>query len=76
MEAEQEEPLEEIDLMAIPRKRLELAPIHLHETLQEALEKLNKGEGEALYVQRMSAPGIWRIYGILTREQIESSYQL
>ncbi len=62
--------------MAIPRKRLELAPIHLHETLQEALEKLNKGEGEALYVQRMSAPGIWRIYGILTREQIESSYQL
>nr|WP_305800409.1 chloride channel protein [Thiolapillus sp.] len=76
LEAEQEEPLEEIDLMAIPGKRLELAPIHLHETLQEALEKLNKGEGEALYVQRMSAPGIWRIYGILTREQIESSYQL
>jgi len=76
LEAEHEEPMEEIDLMDIPGKRLELAPIHLHETLQEALEKLNKGEGEALYVQRMSAPGIWRIYGILTREQIESSYQL
>ena len=76
LEAEHEEPIEEIDLMDIPGKRLELAPIHLHETLQEALEKLNKGEGEALYVQRMSAPGIWRIYGILTREQIESSYQL
>ncbi|BAO43719.1 chloride channel protein [Thiolapillus brandeum] len=65
-----------IDLNRIPGKRLELAPIQLHETLQEALEKLDKGEGEALYVRRMSAPGIWRIYGILTREQIESSYRL
>ncbi|WP_457675623.1 chloride channel protein [Thiolapillus sp.] len=65
-----------IDLMKIPGKRLELAPIQLHETLQEALEKLDRGEGEALYVRRMSAPGIWRIYGILTREQIESSYRL
>ncbi len=65
-----------IDLMNIPGKRLELAPIQLHETLQEALEKLDRGEGEALYVRRMSAPGIWRVYGILTREQIESSYRL
>ncbi len=76
LEVEQEHPPEEIDLMDIPAKRLQLAPIHLHETLQEALEKLNKGEGEALYVRRMSAPGIWRVYGILTREQIESAYQL
>ncbi len=67
---------ERIDLNRIPGKRLELAPIQLHETLQEALEKLDKGEGEALYVRRMSAPGIWRIYGVLTREQIESSYRL
>ncbi len=74
LEAEQEQ--EEIDLMEIPGTRLQLAPVHLHETLQEALEKLDKGEGEALYVRRMSAPGIWRVYGILTREQIESAYQL
>ncbi len=66
----------DIDLMEIPGKRLGLAPIQLHETLQEAMEKLDKEEGEALYVRRMSAPGIWRIYGILTREQIESSYKL
>ncbi|WP_456373505.1 chloride channel protein [Thiolapillus sp.] len=65
-----------VDLLTIPGKRLELAPIQLHETLQEALERLDRGEGEALYVRRMSAPGIWRIYGILTREQIESSYRL
>lgn len=69
-------PGEEHDLMDIPGKRLGLAPIQLHETLQEAMEKLDNGEGEALYVRRMSAPGIWRIYGILTREQIESSYKL
>ncbi|WP_457671276.1 chloride channel protein [Thiolapillus sp.] len=74
LEVEQEQ--EEIDLMEIPGTRLQLAPVHLHETLQEALEKLDKGEGEALYVRHMSAPGIWRVYGILTREQIESAYQL
>lgn len=75
LETTHERPVKEIDLLAIPGKRLQLAPVHLHETLQEALEKLNKGEGEALYVRRMSAPGIWRVYGILTREQIESAYQ-
>lgn len=64
-----------IDLMKIPGRRLQLAPIHLHDTLQEALEILNKESTEALYVRRMTAPGIWRIYGILTREQIESAYQ-
>ncbi|HID46463.1 MAG TPA: chloride channel protein [Chromatiaceae bacterium] len=76
LEGAQERPQEDIDLMEIPGKRLQLSPVHLHETLQEALDKLNKGEGEALYVRRMSAPGIWRVYGILTREQIESAYQL
>ncbi|HEB95781.1 MAG TPA: chloride channel protein [Sedimenticola thiotaurini] len=64
-----------IDLMKIPGHRLQLAPAHLHETLQEALETLQKGEGEALYVRRMTAPGFWRIYGILLREQIESAYR-
>ncbi|WP_456407726.1 chloride channel protein [Thiolapillus sp.] len=76
LEGAQEQPREDIDLMEIPGKRLQLAPVHLHETLQEALDKLNKGEGEALYVRRMSAPGIWHIYGVLTREQIESAYRL
>ncbi len=69
------EPETAVDLMKIPGRRLQVAPIHLRETLQEALEKLEKRGGEALYVRRMTAPGFWRIYGILTREQIESAYR-
>lgn len=65
----------QIDLLAIPAKRLQLAPAHLQETLQEALEALDKGPAEALYVRRMTAPGIWRVYGVLTREMVESAYR-
>ncbi|HIE54342.1 MAG TPA: chloride channel protein [Chromatiaceae bacterium] len=64
-----------IHLTKIPGRRLQVAPIHLNQTLQEALEKLQNSEGEALYVRRMTAPGYWRIYGILTAEQIESAYR-
>jgi len=64
-----------VDLLKIPGRRMQVAPVHLHETLQEALEALQEGRGEALYVRRMTAPGFWRIYGILTREQIESAYR-
>jgi len=66
---------ETVDLLKIPGHRLQVVPVHLRETLQEALEILQAGGGEALYVRRMTAPGFWRIYGILTREQIESAYR-
>jgi H+/Cl- antiporter ClcA len=73
---EEEEGEEEpIDLLKIPGRRLQVAPAHLRETLQEAMESLQRGKGEALYVRRMTAPGFYRIYGILTREQIESAYR-
>ena len=64
-----------VDLLNIPGHRLELAPVHLHETLQEALERLNRREGEALYVRRMTAPGNWHVYGVLTRENVDSAYK-
>lgn len=66
---------QEIDLLAIPGNRLELAPIHLQATLQEALDLMQTRGAEALYVQRMIAPGITHIYGVLTRERIESAYR-
>ncbi len=65
----------ELDLLAIPGQRMDVAPIYLQATLQEALERLNSG-AEALYVERMTAPGIRRIYGVLTREQVESAYKI
>lgn len=67
--------LNQLDLLEIPGRRIDVAPIYLQATLQEALEKLNGG-AEALYVERMTAPGIRRIYGVLTREQLESAYKL
>jgi len=67
---------EEMDLMQIPASRRNVHKISLHTSLHEAAEALNKHDVEALYVTRMTAPMIERTYGILTREAIESHYQL
>ena len=64
-----------IDLLEIPARRKEVAAINLQATLQEGLEILDGCSAEALYVERMNAPGIRRIYGVLTREQVESAYR-
>lgn len=66
---------EEVDLLDIPAERLELAPVHLQATLQEALDVLRSQGADALYVQRPIAPGINHIYGVLTRGRIESAYR-
>jgi H+/Cl- antiporter ClcA len=66
---------EGIDLLAIPGDRLELAPIHLQASLQEALETLEKTGAQALYVRRPLAPGIDHIYGVLTRSRIDTAYE-
>jgi H+/Cl- antiporter ClcA len=70
-----ESPDRTIDLLQIPARRLQLVPIHLQATLQEALEALERSGAEAIYVERMIAPGIKRVYGVLTRDQIESAYR-
>lgn len=64
-----------VDLLAIPARRRDLAPIHLRATLQEALETLEHSGAEVLYVQRTTAPLIQRIYGVLTREAVEENYR-
>ena len=64
-----------VDLRAIPAQRLEASPIHLQGTLHEAYELMERDGIEALYVERMTAPGIKRVYGILTPEMIESAYK-
>lgn len=63
-----------VDLLAIPGDRLELAPIHLQATLQEALETLKATGAQALYVRRPLAPGIDHVYGVLTRSRIDTAY--
>lgn len=66
----------ELDLMQIPATRRNVHKISLHTSLHEAYQALTTHEVEALYVSRQSTPMIDRIYGILTREMIESHYQL
>ena len=72
---EKEGGVDEIDLLKIPSRRSEVVPVPLQATLQEALELLDGSAAEALYVERMTAPGIRRIYGVLTRESVESAYR-
>ncbi|MCW8828338.1 MAG: chloride channel protein [Gammaproteobacteria bacterium] len=66
---------ESLDLMSLPAKRLQAAPIDFQCTLQDARELLTQSGAEALYVTRLTVPGISRVYGVLTREDIESSYR-
>lgn len=64
-----------LDLLQIPADRRDVAPIALEATLQEALERLRGTEAEVLYVTRPAAPGILRVYGVLTESDIEKSYR-
>jgi H+/Cl- antiporter ClcA len=65
-----------VDLLAIPAERLALAPIHIQATLQQAVETLADSGIDALYVTRTTAPGIERVYGVLTRADIDRGYRL
>ncbi|MCC7412129.1 MAG: chloride channel protein [Gammaproteobacteria bacterium] len=66
---------DEVDLLDIPAQRRSLAAIHPEATLQEALAALEHSHVEALYVERPIAPLTMRVFGVLTREQIEASYR-
>lgn len=71
----QEEESDMIDLLEIPAQRLELAPLRMQATLQEALETLKQSQADALYIEWFDRQHFWRIQGILTRDQIESAYR-
>jgi len=65
-----------IDLCEIPAQRRDLAPLQHQATLEEALEKLDALQVEALYVERIAAPLIKPIIGVITRGDIEGYYLL
>lgn len=66
-----------IDLIEIPAKRLNLSPISIQANLQQAYERFNQGE-EALYVvfKEEYAENSMRIYGVLTKEMVETAYKI
>jgi len=67
--------VETIDLLALPAKRLQLAPIALQATLQEASHALQHQEAEALYIVRHEFSRREHIYGVVTQDKIQSVYQ-
>lgn len=66
---------EHIDLLEIPAHRLDADTIELRASLQEAWKAFHEGGTEALVVRRMTAPNIYRVYGILTPEMVDRSYR-
>ena len=67
---------EDIDLLAIPGRRLVLSPIHETANLWEALEALRNTNAEALYVARINNPLGASIRGIVTEQSINNFYQV
>lgn len=66
---------EKIDLLEVPGKRIEMAPISLQATLSEAFITLQNDALGALYVVHGYRPKQQRISGIITRGAIERYYR-
>lgn len=64
-----------LDLLRIPAKRLDTAPTTIVATLQEAHERMHSEGCSALFIRGAHGESKERIYGVITREHIESSYQ-
>ena len=71
-----ERPHEEdtFNLLEIPANRKDLAEIDLQSNLREALDLIDEKEVGALYINRVTAPLIKRVYGVVTRRDIERYY--
>jgi len=66
----------ELDLLRIPAKRLDTSAITIIATLQEAHERMNSEQCDVLYITGAHGESKQRIYGVITREHIESSYRI
>ncbi len=66
---------EKIDLLAIPAKRIDTARTTMVATLQEAYERMQAEQCNALFICGAHGDTKTRVYGVVTREHIERSYQ-
>ncbi len=64
------------DLLAIPAERVQGAAIDLGASLLEAQQRLDETGAERLYVVSQTVPGVPRVYGTLSRDDIERAYRL
>ena len=67
--------LESLDLRGFPGERLQTAAVDIRATLHEAKEQMIASGAKALYVVSQTVPGVPRVYGVLTREDVESGYR-
>jgi len=65
----------EFDLLQIPAKRIDTSSIEIVATLQEAHEKMQANDYKVLFITGANKATKDRIYGVITREHIETSYQ-
>ena len=66
---------QEINLLELPSKRTQLAPISSQATLQQALKTLDESDVEALYVIKPLGISADKVFGIVTRQNVEESYR-
>ncbi len=66
--------LEFINLLEIPALRWQVGSIHLEADLQEAYELLEKGNFEALFVERSTHSNKHYIFGVLSKNMVEKAY--
>jgi len=65
----------QIALAELPAQRWQTGRIHLQASLQEAWQHFEQAGDEALVVERITAPGISRSYGVLTPDMLERAYR-
>jgi len=65
-----------LDLLKIPAKRHDTASTTIVATLQEALECMQSEQSEVLLITGAHGPSKERIYGVVTRQHIDSSYRV
>jgi CIC family chloride channel protein len=65
-----------IDLLEIPATRKDVTRANIVASLQDAFQLLNKSGKEALYITGAKGRGLQRVYGVLTKEDIERSYHV
>ncbi len=65
---------QDINLFEIPANRENVTPVLLSATLQEALDTMEQQGVNAVYVRRMSAPNIYRVFGFVRKQDIEHFY--
>jgi hypothetical protein len=65
---------ENIDLLDIPGSRLDLAPTDVLASVQDARQTLKESGKQALYVTSGHGTGKDKIYGVVTRDDIDRAY--